>query len=124
MDKLDASGLKVKILFGVYGNERDVWIGRSKLVLNHHFYNSEIFEIVRVFYLMTNSIAVVAEVNESTSIDSIYSTGIYPSNYDQLAGSCIEICRNQTLLEQTQLAAINSISKYPQKIFTEELLGL
>ena len=46
IDKLVEKGLNVKILFGVYGKDRDQWISRSKVVLNHHHYNSEIFEVV------------------------------------------------------------------------------
>ena len=77
-------GLTVKSLFGVYGKERDAWIERSKLVINHHYYQSQIFEVVRVFYLLTNSVAVVGEVNDTTSIDHIYKEGIHPVQYDGL----------------------------------------
>jgi len=56
LDELELKGLKVKTLFGIYGQERDHWIERSKVVLNHHYYESQIFEIVRVFYLLTNSV--------------------------------------------------------------------
>ena len=122
LDQLENAGLKVKALFGVYGKERDEWIERSKLVLNHHFYKTEIFEIVRVFYLMTNSIAVVGEVNATTSIESMYTNGILTAKYDDLVKTCIEVVKNQSLQESIKKTAFDSISKYPQKFFTQAMI--
>lgn len=122
LDQLEKSGLKVQTLFGIYGKERDEWIKRSKLVLNHHFYDTEIFEIVRVFYLMTNSIAVVGEVNKTTSIDSMYTNGILAAKYDELVNTCVEVVKNQSLLDSIQESAFDAISKYPQKIFTQAVI--
>lgn len=122
LEKLIAKGLMVKTLFGVYGKERDGWIERSKLVLNHHFYNSRGFEIVRVFYLLTNSVAVVSEVNESISIDTMYRQGIYAVNYDDLVAGCVELIEHDPVRQRIQVEALNSISKYPQKLFTQEVL--
>ncbi|MBU3550122.1 hypothetical protein ICN13_02055 [Polynucleobacter sp. MWH-Berg-3C6] len=115
-------GLRVKTLFGVYGKERDEWIGRSQIVLNHHYYNSHIFEIVRVFYLLSNSIAVVGEVNDSTSISSLYKEGIYPSKYEDLVDSCLKLIKDNSLKQKIQFDAFNSISQYEQKFFTQQVI--
>ena len=123
LDGLEARGLKVKVLFGVYGKERDEWIERSKVVLNHHYYESQIFEIIRVFYLLTNSVAVVGEVNQTTSIDSIYQDGIYASQYEDLISDCVELVNHQALRVQFQEKALAAISKYPQALFTQEALS-
>jgi hypothetical protein len=123
LDGLEARGLKVKALFGVYGKERDEWVEHSKLVLNHHYYESQIFEIVRVFYLLTNSVAVVGEVNNTTVIDPIYQDGIYASRYEDLISHCVELVNNQVLREQVQSKAFEAISKYPQALFTQEALS-
>ena len=37
------------------------WIARSKIVLNLHQYDAQVFEIVRVSYLLANRRAVVSE---------------------------------------------------------------
>jgi hypothetical protein len=116
------TGLNVKALFGVYGKERDAWIERSKLVLNFHFYDSQIFEIVRVFYLLTNSVAVVGEVNESTSIDDMCKEGVHAVKYDDLVNGCIELVNNDSLRKRLEIRALNSIYRYPQKEFTQEML--
>ncbi len=123
ISKLEGNGLKVKCLFGVYGKERDEWIERSKIVLNHHFYNSQIFEIVRVFYLLTNSIAVIGEVNETTFIDPLFKNGIFSSKYDELVNSCLEVINNDLLRQEIEHKAFSSISQFPQKIFTEKVLS-
>ena len=123
LNKLEAKGLKVKTLFGVYGKERDEWIERAKIVLNLHHYNSQIFEVVRVFYLLTNSIAVVGEVNEATSIDEICKDGIYVAKYEDLVAGCMEVVSNAMIRNAIQINAIKSISKYPQKLFTQEVMN-
>lgn len=123
IDGLEARGLKVKVLFGVYGKDRDEWIERSKVVLNHHYYESQIFEIVRVFYLLTNSVAVIGEVNDTTAIDSIYQEGIYASRYEDLISNCVELASNQVLRDQIQAKALRAISQYPQTLFTQEALS-
>lgn len=122
IDALEKRGLKVKTLFGIFGRERDEWIARSKIVLNHHFYNSQIFEIVRVFYLLTNSVAVVGEVNPATSINSMYLEGIYPAKYEDLLSKCIELIANDRLRHEVEMAALQSIIKFPQKEFIRELI--
>jgi hypothetical protein len=48
LNKLYARGLRVESLFSVYGPDRDAWIARSKIVLNMHHYEAQVFEIVRV----------------------------------------------------------------------------
>lgn len=61
LNELVQAGVKVVHLFGVYGRERDVAIGRSKMVINLHHYDSGIFEIVRVSYLLANRVCVLTE---------------------------------------------------------------
>ena len=122
LDALEAKGLKVKVLFGVYGKDRDEWVGRSKIVLNHHYYEAQIFEIIRVFYLLTNSVAVVGEVNETTSIDQMCKDGIKPAKYEDLVSSCVELVQNDALREGLQQQAFRSIASYPQALFTQAVL--
>lgn len=124
LNELILRGLKVKMLFGAYGKERDLFIERSKLVLNHHFYTEQVFEIVRVFYLLTNSVPVVGEVNDATSIDDMYKGGIYLASYKDLVAGCIEVVKDDSLRKELKRAALDTIAKYPQKYFTQEALGL
>jgi len=124
LEQLVAKGLNVKALFGVYGTERDQWIEKSKIVLNCHFYESHIFEIVRVFYLLTNSVAVVGEVNGSTSIDEMCLKGIYSAEYALLVDECSNLAQNKILREKISQNAFQSISQYPQTTFTKNIISV
>jgi hypothetical protein len=122
IDALRASGLDVTAVFGVYGPERDRLIARAKVVLNVHHYRSQIFEIVRVFYLMTNSKAVVCEVGEGTSMDPGYRDGIFPSPYEGLPEACIRLVGDDALRTETEGRALAAISKLPQAELLAPLL--
>lgn len=61
LEALDKAGIKVEVIFGVYGKERDAYIARSKIVLNIHHMNESIFEIFRVSHLLANRKCVVSE---------------------------------------------------------------
>ena len=61
LSAIEATGLKVKRLFGMYGEERDAWIARSKVVLNLHFYERAVFEVFRCSHLWANKKCVLTE---------------------------------------------------------------
>ena len=44
----------------------------------------KIFEIIRVFYLMTNGIPIVAEYDQNTKINNDYLSGIKATSYNEL----------------------------------------
>lgn len=71
----------------VYGDSRDGAIARAKVVLNLHFYESRIFEIVRVSYLTANGVAVVTE--DSVDIPEDLRRGLAIVPY----GALVEACR-------------------------------
>jgi uncharacterized protein (DUF2237 family) len=73
--------------------------------------------------LLTNSVAVIGEVNEATSIDSIYKDGICASRYEDLVSHCVALVDNEQLREQLQRKAFDSISQCPQSLFTQEVLA-
>jgi hypothetical protein len=93
LDKLRARGLRVKSLFGVYGANRDAWIARSKIVINIHvsYYKAQIFEIVRVSYLLANRRAVVSERGADPTEEHDLESGIAFAEYDALVDRCVEL---------------------------------
>ena len=111
---LTNAGLKVQAVFGIYGPTRDALIARSKVVLNMHLYKSQIFEIVRVFYLMINAKAVVGEVGEQTSIDPCYLSGIQPAPYDDLVDWCRTLVFDAELRRSVEEKAFDTIRLMPQ----------
>jgi rhodanese-related sulfurtransferase len=91
---LEAAGLKVVALFGVYGEERDRAIARARIVLNMHFYEARIFEIVRVAYLLNNAKAVVAECGPRTAIEPDLREAILGVPYERLVDACVQLARH------------------------------
>lgn len=124
IDKLIEKNIKVKCLFGVYGKDRDDWIAKSKLVLNMHMYDSKIFEIIRVFYLMTNGVPVVAEYDDKTKINNNFLMGIKTASYNELVEMIVYLVNNENEREELGHNGLLEIKKYPQEQFTKKILNL
>ncbi len=104
VEELRKNGLTVVSLFGVYGKTRDAFIARAKIIINIHFYDASILEIVRISYLLANHKAVVAECNEDTEFAEDLKTAVALVPYDHLIETCIELVHNN---EQRQLLEKN-----------------
>jgi hypothetical protein len=115
LDALSAAGMHVKAVFGLYGGERDALIARAKVILNMHRTESKIFEIVRVFYLMSNAKAVVSEIDEHTEIDPDYRDGIHGASYANLVESCRQLVKDHKLREALETRSLATIQRLPQK---------
>ncbi|WP_423372007.1 hypothetical protein [Burkholderia sp. LMG 32019] len=123
LEALHARRLTVSAVFNVYGEARDSLIARSKVVLNLHHSASQIFEIVRVFFLMSNAKAVVGEVSSQTAIDPVYTDGFRAVPYDGLVDACVELVRDEERRKQLETAALATISRYPQAELLAPLLA-
>jgi hypothetical protein len=96
LDKL----CKLKTLFGVYGEKRDKWISRSKVNLNIHHYSTQIFEAVRISYLLNNGCFIISE----TSLNYCYpEVGLVTVPYEDITGACM-----QYLNEPEQMEAVRT----------------
>ncbi|OLP47829.1 hypothetical protein BJF91_03525 [Allorhizobium taibaishanense] len=116
-------GLAVKWLFNVYSCERDAWIARSKVVINMHFFDAQIFEVVRVFYLLSNGVPVVGEVNgQATQIENRFADGIVAASYGDLVDVAEQLVRDPKRLAEQRAIARAAIMRYPQAAFTQQLL--
>ncbi|MGH9104404.1 MAG: hypothetical protein ACRDZX_00935 [Acidimicrobiales bacterium] len=89
--QLQEMGLCAQAVFGVYGEARDQLISRAKVVLNLHYYDTSIFELVRVSYLLANHKAVVAEHRPGTEIDPDMVDAVRLAPYEKLAASAAEL---------------------------------
>jgi len=94
--ELTSMGLNVQAVFGVYGPELSVLIHRSKLVLNMHYYDSSVFEAVRVIPLLASRVAVVSEksVDDDDYTYLNQTSGILVTDYDKLAFVCKQLVEN------------------------------
>jgi hypothetical protein len=122
LNELSARGIKTKILHGIYGRDRDYWISRSKIVLNLHFYQSQILEIVRCFYLMINKKAVVCEINSTTVVDPSLREAITGGPYEALVDVCVDLLSHSEKRNRAQEIAYSAIKKHPQSFIMDKLL--
>ncbi len=108
LDDLRASGLNVVYKFDLYGKERDKLIARSKVVLNIHFYESGIFEWIRVLYLLANKKAVVSESSVLTAFERGIEEVVRFAHYDELE----DVCRNMVAHQSLRDAFASQMDSY------------
>jgi len=94
LDELTAAGARVESVFGVYGKERDRLIARSRMVLNVHFFEAKVFEIVRVSYLLANGRAVVCERGASPEEEAPFEEGVAFADHAHLARTCLDLLQS------------------------------
>ena len=70
LKQLAAQGINVDARFNLYGAERDAFVARARIILNVHFYDARLFEIVRVSYLLANRKCVVSETGSDTAFEN------------------------------------------------------
>jgi hypothetical protein len=63
-------------IFNIYGKELDTCIGSAKIVLNCHYYNTQLFEIVRCSYLMANKKFILSEPGLDLELEEPFREGI------------------------------------------------
>jgi hypothetical protein len=89
---LSQAGLTTLFVSGLYGKARDDLIARSKIVLNVNLYDyAQIFEIVRVSYLLANRKAVVATKDAATVADADIESAVKFTTAEQLMSDCLHL---------------------------------
>lgn len=88
LDDLTEAGLKVVYSDRCYGGARDCLIARSKIVLNIHHDGRDMFEIVRVSYLLANRCCVISETSSDDNEYEFLTGGIAKRGYGELVDHC------------------------------------
>ena len=91
LQALAGRGVKVMTAFNAYGPERDALFARAKVVLNIHFYEAKVLEIVRVSYLLANGVAVVSERGQDQAAEADLAEAIAFASYENLASTCLAL---------------------------------
>lgn len=120
LEELVRRGLNVKALFGLYGEERDSWISRAKMVINIHFYEASLFESVRLSYLVNNSVAVLTEESPSYPWSEV---PLEQVSYDKLADRAEEMIHQWDLEEYGRNCAEKYGAFYGMKELVAPLLN-
>jgi hypothetical protein len=97
LDGLRDAGLRVVALFGVYGDKRDAFIARAKVVLNVHFYDAKVLEMVRLAYLLSNRCAVLSERSVHEAEDQELCGGVEFADYQDLVERAVDLVRDAPL---------------------------
>lgn len=84
---LQRAGLRVHSAFGVYGAARDALIARARIVLNLHFFAAQVFEEVRISYLLANRAFVVSESGDSDA-EARYRDGLVLTGIEGIVDAC------------------------------------
>ncbi len=104
LDALHDAGVRVQHLFGIYGDTRDAWIARSKIVLNLHFYDRPIFEIFRVSHLLANRRCVVSEDGgQDPELEAFAGRATKLVPRDQIVSTCLELLRDDVARREQAL---------------------
>ena len=93
------------------------------MVLNLHLYNSEIFEIVRVNYLMHNNICVLTELNPSTKIATELTDLFVCCSRETLASEVASVVDQPETIQQTAAKAYDWLRARPQEVIMKTIFG-
>lgn len=118
---LHSKGIRVVPLFNVYGAERDAAIARAKIVINIHHYSSNVFEIVRVSYLLANGACVVTEGNPRDPDVQPFLSGLAVTPYEDLVARCRALLADDAARQRMAEAGLAAIKALPQ---SKMLMGL
>ncbi|HUW66246.1 MAG TPA: hypothetical protein VMW83_16410 [Spirochaetia bacterium] len=116
-------GLNVMALFGVYGDRRDALISRAKVVLNLHYYEARIFEIVRISYLLANQKAVISECDPGTEIEEDMVDAVKLVPYEELATACRKLVTNEEERRSLALRGFHRIAARDEGRILQTVLG-
>lgn len=123
IDGLKAQGRKVHVAYGVYGEERDRLIARAKIMLNVHFYDSHIFEIVRVSHYLANRKCVVSESGQDATMEAPFRGGVAFVDYDALVPTCNFLLGNTEQRHRYADKGFACIRGLPQAPLLEQALA-
>jgi len=85
--RLAERGWKVTWVNGVYGEERDRLIARSRVAINVHYYGESRLEVARCFYLLANGRFVLSEESLDAGETGL-AEGIAFAPYEKLEEAC------------------------------------
>jgi len=120
LDAIRARGLRVETLNGVFGRTRDAWIFRSKVVLNM-LSISDVFQAVRVSYLLANKKAVVSERGDG---HEDFLGAVAFADYDDLADRCVDLVRDDAARRELAQRGFEIMSSRSESEYLRAALNL
>jgi len=116
---LEDARLGVRRLANVYGKARSEWIGRSKVVLNWHFYDRPVFEIFRCSFLLANRKAVVTEGGGlDPGLEELAKDACAVVTRENVVETCRELCADANKRQALEMRGYEAFKKID---FTESV---
>ena len=116
-------GARVEAKSGIYGNARDALFARSKLIVNIHFYESRVFEVVRVAYLLANRKCVVSEIGSDPAYEARFAPGVAFSPSRQLPDHCLALLSDPTKRHEHERLGFERFSAQSQVDYLRRALN-
>ena len=123
LETLSRTKLRLGVLQGEYGTDRDYAIARSKLVLNVHYYVPATLEVPRLGYLWANHTAVVSELQKETERDPGLEECCRFCPYDELLPTVMEMALSDAARREQAEKAFAAFSRLRQEDFLEAVVG-
>ena len=108
--------------YNKYGDELDHLISKSKIVLNLHFYEAKIFEIVRCSYLMANKKCIVSEFGEDDDLEQPFYGSICFADYDEIIDKCLMLLKDDSIRNDYENKGFETFSQMKQSEYLKEIL--
>jgi hypothetical protein len=100
---LQKLGLKVKVLYNVYGSERNRFIERAKIIININWNEQTILPEHRLSFLLNNECFIISE-KPASEIPKSYQEGIVFCTYEELVTYCLFYLKPENLANTRVLA--------------------
>ncbi len=95
LESINQNGVQIATAFNMYGQQRDEAFARARIIVNIHYYEAKVFEIVRVSYLLANTRFVVSEKGSDALIEAQYSDGLVFCTAQEMPQVCFEYVQNE-----------------------------
>ena len=105
-----------------YGDERDEYIKRAKLVINLHNTDNQIFEMVRVTHLIQNKVPVLTERNSDSDFPDYMEGTVFESTYNRFVDTAYKLLKNPEELDVQAEKGLEIFKKSPMENFMREML--
>ena len=123
LDGFVNAGVALVGVFGAYGGKRDALIARAKVVLNVHYYEAKVLEIVRLQYLLANQVTVLSEHGADPSEDEELSDAVSFAPYDRLVAQGLRLLSSPQEREVLAKNGFDAIRRRPQADYLRRALN-
>ncbi len=123
LDGFTNAGVALVGVFGAYGGKRDALIARAKIVLNVHYYDAKVLEIVRLQYLLANQVAVLSESGADPSEDAELSDAVSFAPYERLVAQGLRLLSSPEERDVLAKKGFDAIRRRPQADYLRRALN-